>query len=197
MSQMADLSPMIGSLSAALAIFVSLGVFAFQVRRDYKLKKLDVYQSVELESNTLFRFEALHNEDIAPFLLNRRPKGLASNADTAFIDSYLFQALNLFEVTVTYRRKDLIDKRAFGSWVSWYFELLNSWYFRETWPERRLHYTPDLRAIFDPAVRNFDDAKQPFADRGRFFRHVGKLLNCSIIVSWLELAGTDGKDASA
>ncbi len=43
----------------------------------------------------------------------------------------------------------------FASWVAWFYDTLDDWYFREMWPDFRGNYTDDVRDIFDLGIALF------------------------------------------
>jgi hypothetical protein len=75
-----------------------------------------------------------------------------------------------------FHRKRFFEDEVFGSWVMWYYEMLRSWYFRETWMEIRPNYTSEMRLVFDKAVEDFDPRTDEDVRRKQFFAHVANVL---------------------
>jgi GNAT superfamily N-acetyltransferase len=74
--------------------------------------------------------------------------------------NYVCQFLNLFEMSVRFRKEKVMPAEVFGSWVIWYYDLFSRPYFYTIWQEVRLNYTCDLRRIADKyfeVASRFDD----------------------------------------
>lgn len=96
------------------------------------------------------------------------------------------QTLNLFEMATRFRKRKIIEPMVFGSWVIWFYDTLIQWGFRDHWPDLRQNYTPELRAVFNKFIAEFDPAEDPNVRKRRFFDHVAQLTRCDIIRSWLK-----------
>ena len=86
---------------------------------------------------------------------------------------------------------EIIDREVFGSWVAWFYEVLESPYFREKWgAEYCDNYTAEIREIFDMGCAQLrwdeDDDK---VMRKAFYKGVGDILDCNIIRNWNVEAG--------
>ncbi|MBS0384405.1 MAG: hypothetical protein JSS00_03545 [Proteobacteria bacterium] len=95
------------------------------------------------------------------------------------------QTLNLFEMATRFRNKRIIEPEVFGSWVIWFYDTLVQWGFRDHWPELRQNYTPDLRAVFNGFVSEFNPEEDIDERKHRFFGHVANLTHCQVIRNWL------------
>jgi hypothetical protein len=212
-----------------LATFLfALALFALDVRRrriedakSLRTQRIEIYQRLEIESNSVFKFEA-ENKDVLPeFKTHLGPPASAflkradEDDDRLVARKYYENCCNLFEVAARLRAAEVIDPPVFGSWLAWYFDTLVEWGFRALWADLRDNYTPDLRAFFDPFVERLvaswdiphekaaaagDTARDvPPAEldrvRAAFYRHVGDLLDCDIVRTWLETVET-GRPAS-
>lgn len=210
-----------------LTFMFALILFWVDVRRrriedakSLKTQRIEIYQRLEIESNSVFKFEA-ENKDVLPeFKTHLGPPASAFLAradeddDRLVARKYYENCCNLFEVAARLRAADVIDPPVFCSWLAWYFDTLTEWGFRALWADLRDNYTPDLRAFFDPFVERLiaswdiphekaaaGDAARgvPPAEldrvRAAFYRHVGDLLDCDIVRAWLETVET-GRPAS-
>ena len=102
-------------------------------------------------------------------------------------DNFFLQQLNLFEIAARFRREKAFAEAIFGSWVIWFHDVHNSWWFRARWNEDyRDNYTKDLREIFDDPVKNYDPAAAPIQRKRAFFAHASKVFNCPVILKWLD-----------
>jgi hypothetical protein len=173
------------SFAAIAGLIITLTVFTLQQRSANKARIRDTYLKLELSSNEIFRFEAANAVALALYIEEAPPTGERRSDDDLLAENFYLQQLNLFEVSVRFRQTNIMEKSVFGSWVSWYYEVLTSWFFREKWPGLRAHYTPELRDIFDGPVASFGAFADEEARRREFFRHVGKLMRCKVIRDWL------------
>jgi GNAT superfamily N-acetyltransferase len=161
-----------------------------------KTEQATAYLSLEMYSSEVFKYEAEHCALLLPYRSISRPASLPggvaeANAAGVAVNLY-FQTLNLFEVCTRFRKKGVIEAEIFASWVAWFYDTLDDWYFRAQWREGiRENYTPDLQAIFDAGVAIFDrlgDADEPAIDLQRkraFYEAVGGQLACDEVRGWL------------
>jgi len=145
---------------AVWALVVTLVITILSARKANRVEREENYIQLELASNELFRFEADHAAQLEPF------------------------QLNLFEIAVRLREQDRFGKIAFGTWVVWFYDTLNEWFFREEWPTLRENYTVELRGIFDEMLEQFDTSEDPEIRKDKFFAHVATKLDCSIVRAW-------------
>jgi hypothetical protein len=182
--------PMIASLGVVasfLGLIVTLCVFAIQQRRLEKVRKQEIYQRLELASNDLFRFTAGNAPVLAAYgSMEKDPGFEPTAADSMVADNHIFQTLNLFEMAARLRYAKVFEDEVFGSWVIWYYELLGSWYFRDSWTEIRPNYTSEIRRVFDRPVREFDPRMDDDQRRRQFFAHVARELGCPRVKTWLD-----------
>ncbi|MBB5519127.1 hypothetical protein [Amphiplicatus metriothermophilus] len=174
------------SIAAIAGLIITLIVFTVRQHAVHVAAVRDTYMKLELSSNEIFRFEADKAAILAPYHAASCPALARSPECDLIAENFYLQQLNLFEVSVRFRKNGVMEKSVFGSWVAWYYEVLTSWHFRELWPDLRLHYTPELRAIFDDPVATFDEKADDGPRRRAFFAHVAKVLKCRIIRDWLD-----------
>jgi len=170
---------------AILALVATLVIFILQHLRLIKVQKQETYQRLELAANEVFRFIADHAKELAPY---QAPQGDPNKAlvNDEIADNCIYQILNLFEMAARLRQAKFFEHELFGSWVAWYNELPESWYFREQWPKFRQNYTKEIRLIFDDPVRTFNINSSEAERKGKFFSHVARVLNCRLIKQWLD-----------
>lgn len=176
--------------SALVFSLLSLLISILAYRRENRVEKSAAYLQLEMNSSEVFKYEAEFAPVMAPLRLPRRPKALPRGdalceAREAARNLY-FQSLNLFEVCARFRKQDVIAPEVFASWVAWFHDLLEGWHFRETWPEIRCNYTPDVRDIFDVGCAIFAAEQAPDARRAAFYAAVGDIMKCDRIGSWLD-----------
>ena len=198
-----DLKPiatadLIGIMAALIALgaFVTAFLFSRNARRDaLRVEKSSAYLNLEVASSDVFKYEAEHSEKLAPYRLLRasataRRKAIADAPNAVFAYNLYFQTLNLFEVCARFRRQDVIEHEVFASWVTWFYDTLDDWYFRDQWAGLRDNYTDDVRDIFDLGIRIFDDLGDGADEvvdrkrRRRFFEWVAAHMNCTEIRDW-------------
>jgi hypothetical protein len=151
-----------------------------------EVQKQQTYQRLELASNELFRFSASNAAVLARYqAIEKEPAGTMTDVEMVIANNHIYQTLNLFEMAARFHRKRVFEDEVFGSWVMWYYEMLCSWYFRETWKEIRPNYTSEMRLVFDKAVEDFDPQADNSARRKQFFTHVANVLHCRHVKNWL------------
>ncbi|WP_417319085.1 GNAT family N-acetyltransferase [Emcibacter sp.] len=171
---------------AAIAIVATLATFAYQMSQSRKLKRQEVYQELELASNEIFRYEAQYAAILQHILCAERTDRIYTGEEKGVADNLIFQTLNLFEIATNFRDQGIFDAKVYASWVIWQYDTLDSWYFRENWPNYRTNYTRELRKIFDEPVRKYKSFADEEARQNDFFEHVAKVLNCEEIQQVLE-----------
>jgi len=210
----------LGSVITALALVVAFFEFRRAKERDAEAEKdeletrqLEIYQRLELESMSVFRYETEYRQLIhwykthliakgpPPFKAPRREADLCAR-------KYYEMSCNLFEIAIRLREKDpaYIEDDVFGSWVAWFFDVTCEWGFRAVWADLRDNYTHTLRqVVFDPFVArliiDWDQRHEaePFASstmpdevinpiRLEFYKHVGDRFGCDAARNWLEMS---------
>ena len=173
-------------VAAAIAIVATLATFIYQMSQSRKLKRQEVYQELELASNEVFRYEAQYAAILQHIQCSERADRIYTGEEKGVADNLIFQTLNLFEIATNFRDQGIFDAKVYASWVIWQFDTLDSWYFRENWPDYRTNYTKELRRIFDEPVRSYDEFADDEARRHNFFQHVATVLDCDEIKQVLE-----------
>lgn len=134
-----------------------------------------IYQTLELESVKLFRFECDHPElvhmlwfsdDAARVALEELARGPSAGLDLDKVSSpmqvrlyqlkqYTCHILNLFEMACKFRTQSIIDPDIFGSWVIWMWELCAEPMFQLQWKGEKgieFNYITDLREIMNAGI---------------------------------------------
>lgn len=199
-------------LIAITAALVALLAFVFTIwstrnaRRDsLRVEKSTAYLALEVASSDIFRYEAENFDRLAPYRDMFASPGdikalTASDSENAIIAYNLyFQTLNLFEVCARFRRQEVIEHEVFASWVTWFYDTLDDWFFRNQWPDLRGNYTADVRDIFDLGLKIFSDMPverhhvrgdaMDEARRREFFRQVATVMDCEEIEGWQQAIG--------
>lgn len=142
-------------------------------------RRIEIYQRLEIESNSVFRFETEHKAVLPLFRTHLAPSGLLdsplvknlSGRQTPreeaklIVRKYYEICCNLFEIAARLRQKGIFEAEVFGSWVAWYFDTVTEWGFRAVWADLRENYTVQLREnVFDAWVtRLIEEWDRPHA----------------------------------
>lgn len=190
------------SATVALLAFLAAYWFSRRAREDgLRVEKSTAYLSLEMASSEVFKYEAEMDEKLAPYravyasaTARKRLSG-QSDAKTAY--NLYFQTLNLFEVCARFRRQEIIEHQVFASWVAWFYDTLDDWYFRAMWHDLRCNYTDDVRDIFDlgtvifarhgekaPTGSDAEEARD-HARKAEFYAAVAAHMQCKEIAEWL------------
>lgn len=147
-------------------------------RRELRLRNAAVYLQLEVHSSEVFKFTAEKAQVLKPYRCATRPDGMAEDeqARETALNLY-FQSLNLFEVAARMKRNNLFPDDVFASWVAWFLEVLDSWFFRAEWDEEiRPNYTTDVRRIFDIGCDIFRREPDVDAREAAFYRAVAYVM---------------------
>lgn len=146
-----------------------------------------LYQTLELQSIELFRFES-NNKDLVRALWFEEKEIIKDAVFRYRLRQYACQMLNLFEMAARFRSSRVLPEDVFGSWVIWIWELCNSKQFQNFWlddDDLPSNYVRDLRDIITDGVAivvrdDLPDDKK----RREFFSKVAERLNCWEIEEW-------------
>ena len=180
-----DYGPLLGSALTGFTLLLAYIQFRRSNRNHHaadlkaiEAKQVEIYQRLELESLSVFRFEAEYRS-IIPFYKSNlcppepHPRGMERSEAELTARKYYESTCNLFEIAVRLRKKynsdiklgeqnsnkyiitrDYIEDDVFGSWIAWFFDTACEWGFRAVWHDLRDNYAPQLRCdVFDPLVR--------------------------------------------
>ncbi len=207
MQLLAAAAQMLGVIVAAAMIVVTN---AFNARQAERTSRQQIYQTLELQAVSLFRFETGRGDLVGQLWVDEADGGTPPKDAIAEyqLSQYICQFLNLFEMAFRFRKEDVVEHQVFGSWVIWMWSLCERAPFRERWKgDMRMNYVPDFRAVIDEGVRLCDDLarlpRKTSAETRRmkadaaleaFFRHMAQALDgCPAVLAWLD----DRKRASA
>lgn len=167
--------------------FVTVLFAAMQIRNANKLESRQIYQTLELASAQLFRFEA-ENEKLVELLWDDNTTALddLSPGRKYALKEYVCQMLNLFEMAVRLRKQKILEPEVFGSWVVWMWELSDSRRFRHLWIKEDLafNYVGDLRQLMHYGVKLEDKSHQD--RRKKFFKGAAKQFDDDSILKFLD-----------
>lgn len=204
---MFDLKPintneLIAIIAAGIAFMAFLVSFLSNrtTRKDsLRVEKSNAYLQLEVASSDVFRYEAEKSGTIEAFRKTQvsdaeKAEAEDDKAGAAVAYNLYFQTLNLFEVCTRFRRQDVIEHEVFASWVAWFYDTLDDWYFRDQWDDLRTNYKRDVRDIFDMGVAIFGkdrmgESDSPEVDDARkaaFYDLVARQMQCSEIAGWLD-----------
>lgn len=164
-----------------LSLSISLLTYYWSERREHRVEKSSAYLNLEVNSSEVFKYAAERAELMKPFRCESPPPNLRARTDyeegcEVTLNLY-FQSLNLFEVCARFRRQGIIEPQVFASWVAWFYELLDDWYFREVWKkELRANYTRDVRAIFDVGCQIFAEGAAGLDHEEAFYQAVADIM---------------------
>lgn len=168
----------IATLIVATATFIIAQ--AIQRNRDRDVARRGIYEKLELASIELFRFEADHIDLIRPVWEEETPIPPKDSAEYIATLNYVCQILNLFELSIKFRKDGTMPEDVFGSWVAWFFLLVKSPGFPEIWEDARGNYLPMLRNIMDGGIRIVDGESDPAKQEVRFYDYLSYLLKIDI-----------------
>ncbi len=174
---------MLAELGSLVTILGAPGaVYAWWVskRRDRHLQRRELYQSLELASLDIFRFEAEHPELVEALWVEGSLPPESDVAARYAAENYAAQFLNLFEIAVRLRSEAALPEEAFGSWVAWIWIVAGAPGFATLWPSLRRHYVERLRSLMDDAIELQDQVDGEAA----FYATVGGMFQCPIVRDW-------------
>jgi len=181
----------------AASVFISaLGiVFTYVMRTEQTQRNAQqqLYQTLELQSVELFRFECDHPHLVRALWHDPLP-GEETPEEKVLAYStkqYVCQILNLFEMAIRFRMQGILLPEVFGSWVIWIWEVCECRNFQDMWEDVTddlpSNYIPDLRDILSAGVEisraNPEGGKE---NTRKFFLEVADQLDCHEVKDWLK-----------
>lgn len=173
-------------------------VFTYVMKSEQSNKTANqqIYQTLELQSVSLFRFECDHADLVEALWYSDpppEPTTPAAKTQEYRVKQYVCQMLNLFEMAYRFRVQGIMAEDVFGSWVIWMFGLCASPVFRHYWndgsglPE---NYVSDFRLLMQKGVDLFEDVPAgQEADETqlckKFFALTARQINCPVVQQWL------------
>lgn len=176
---------------AAIAVAAISGVFTYIMKSDQsnRTAKQQIYQTLELQSIELFRFEASNRKLVKALWYAPAPS--SEEIDRYELKQYVCQMLNLFEMAYRFRVDGIMAPSIFGSWVIWIWELSNTPVFQALWADKSdglpLNYVPDFRRAIDLAIHEATRSGVHTDDerRNAFFRKLADDIECDEVEGWL------------
>lgn len=154
-SETVDIAALISACATTLA-FVFGGIFYCvdwrkDRARDRKTANSALYQTLELASIELFRFEADHPKVIAPLWEKDAPLPVEGTAEFVAAMNYLCQNLNLFEMAIRFYRNGVFENDIFRSWQTWVFAVAHAPGFPRLWKAVENDYVQILQNVMNTA----------------------------------------------
>jgi hypothetical protein len=180
----------------AASVFISaLGiVFTYVMRTEQTQRNAQqqLYQTLELQSVELFRFECDHPHLVKSLWFDP-PAAEGGEKDEVLAYStrqYVCQMLNLFEMAIRFRTQGILLPEVFGSWVIWIWEVCECRNFQEIWLDEAdlpSNYIPDLREVLSAGVEIArENPENSVENKRKFFREVAEHLDCHEVKDWLK-----------
>jgi hypothetical protein len=171
---------------AALLGFVGVIVtLAVNARRSLKVQRVDTYMKLELEASRVFEI-IRNNKGIIDYLNDDRADN-EEEKSAQFKHSaewLLAQVLNLFEMSVVFRKRGIFEDNLFVTWVAWYYEVGQYKRFPEFWESFEPHYRLELRQIINLSIQ-MRDAPGDKSEED-FFSEVSRILKAPAIKTYHE-----------
>jgi hypothetical protein len=184
------------SIIQASSIIVSaLGIaftYVMKSEQGQRTTQQKLYQELELQSISLFRFECDHKDLVAALWFSKPPPAGQIDCMATFtfqLRQYACQMLNLFEMALRFRLQGILPSEVFGSWLIWMWEMCEARRFQEFWLDDDglpFNYIGDFREIMTLGVE-LSLKGEGTADerRQKFFHAVANQINCREIDRWL------------
>lgn len=186
-------------IAAAMIVVTNL----FNAREADKNTRHQIYQTLELQSIELFRFEADHPELVEAFWFSEEEDNWRATREKRLLAyqtrQYVCQMLNLFEMSFRFRKEGIVPAEVFGSWAIWMWELCEEPNFAAMWRDEaglRLNYVADFRQAIDIGVEIAEAARslpeneaeaQANARRDQFAEKVAALIGgCTVLGQWFD-----------
>ena len=166
-----------------LSLFISAITYGWSEQRERRVEKSTAYLNLEVNSSEVFRYAAEKAKVLKPLRCAEEgeyclPDGEALDEAQETAENLYYQSLNLFEVCARFRRQQIVEPEVFASWVAWFYEVLEGWYFRKIWDdELRENYTEDVRAIFDAGCDIFESTIPNLDRKDAFYRAVDDIMS--------------------
>ena len=180
-------------IHSASILISALGIaFTYVMRSEQtnRNSKQQLYQTLELQSIELFRFECEHPDLVQRLWFEEKLVFGSSPADHALkycLRQYACQMLNLFEMATRFRTLRILPEDVFGSWVIWIWELCSCKQFQDFWLDEDdlpSNYVRDFREVITAGVEIANREEPEHKKRSDFFSNVAERLNCWEIEQW-------------
>lgn len=187
-------------LQAAGVVVSAIGiVFTYLMRTEQanRTANVQIYQTLELQSVELFRFEADHPDLVEKLWFGPIPPSLlseevqltpAEEAELYVLRQYVCQMLNLFEMAYRFRVRGIMEAEVYGSWVIWMWELCESQVFCAFWrhPDGLpSNYVKGFSNAMERGVRLRLTEPSEEKRKAIFFDQLAKDIGCPEIKEWL------------
>lgn len=190
-----------GALFQAAGVVISaIGiVFTYLMRTEQanRTANLQIYQTLELQSVELFRFEADHPDLVEKLWFGPIPPSLLSEevelspreeTELYVLRQYVCQMLNLFEMAYRFRVRGVMEPEVYGSWVIWMWELCESEVFCAFWRHSDglpSNYVKGFSNAMERGVWLRINEPSEKKRKATFFDRLAKDIGCPEIKEWL------------
>ena len=195
-------------LQIASVVLSAVGiVFTYLMRTEQAIRTANqqIYQTLELQSVELFRFEANHPDLVEKLWYGEVPAKLKTpgmelppgeEAELYVLRQYICQMLNLFEMAYRFRVRGIMEAEVYGSWVIWMWELCEADVFCAFWTHEDNLPANYVKGFSAAMTFGVDLRRQrPIPPQGelaaekrkaQFFDRLAKDLGCPEIKEWLK-----------
>lgn len=172
----ASLSQYVNSFAQIAGIIIAATMVVvtnrYNSRNADETAQQQIYQSLELESVKLFRFECDHPELVARLWYPELPAPHETTPTPQPVKDYLLkqyicQMLNLFEMACRFHKERIFEADLFGSWVIWMWELCAEDVFQRQWRGEdgiEFNYIESFREIINAGI--YFATEQPVPAQG-------------------------------
>jgi len=176
-------------------VFPAVAIVFTYIRRTEQANRAanqQIYQTLELQSVKLFRFEADHPDLVEKLWFSPVPQlpSMPHEHTARYqLREYICQMLNLFEMAYRFRVRDIMEAEVFGSWVIWMWELCESDVFCHFWIEDGLpiNYVKGFSEAMTTGVKLHQDKRMgTHEQRRKFFIVLANQIGCLDILEWLD-----------
>ena len=175
----------VANLIAFVAFTLALMSYIYTSVREHRVEKSAAYLQLELASIEIFRFRSAHWDTIRWAEGKQVETNKCQDQLEEEADQFYYQCLNLFEVCSRFRHARIVTPDIYGSWVAWFYETLESPYFRKRWAAVYCdNYTTELRRVFEIGMALDWVSGDDLSRRQQFYQGVGRFLDCPIIRNW-------------
>lgn len=133
----------------ALLVLLAIGQYSLVSERALLLQQRENYLRLEFESVALFRY-CSENPAVPSYLEGQGDATDELTDRSAFW--FVSHSLSLFEIFVSFRRKEMVSREIFATWIPWFYELGTAARFPKYWDELSFHYLGELGAIMDKSI---------------------------------------------
>jgi N-acetylglutamate synthase-like GNAT family acetyltransferase len=148
----AELIQIIGLVLQFAGFAVIIIVFVVQNNINKRVLKQEIYQKLEFASIEMFRFELQNSASSWKLYDENHQIPSKTSKEYREMVNHVTQVLNLFEMSIEFRNKKIIENKIFASWIVWFWEMTQLKNFVILWKDIELHYMDELRFILRTGI---------------------------------------------